>query len=260
MTRSMKDSVGKREPEKLYEHVINELKDMIVSGELKPGDKLPSERELGERFNVSRVPVREALKIMEFMGVVGGGRGDGTYLRSVNFAFYTGKMDLVSVVTADTMMDLMEFRVELESAAAYYASLRRTDEDIADMRRCISDMRELKKTLNPDDAIIARLRTLSHELHRCVVRAARNRVISDVYQNLYELLDISRQFTISTSGISYDSILAHEALVEKIAAGDCDGARARMAEHLDTVRHRMSNITDFTAFPHTEELYGNEIR
>ena len=246
----MKEPVVKAEPEKLYEHVINEIKTMIVSGELKPGDKLPSERELGDRFHVSRVPVREALKILEFMGVLGSGRGDGTYLRNTNFAFYSGKTDLVSVVTADAMVDLLEFRVELESAAAYYASLRRTDQDIAAMRRTISIMRELKKSPDPDEATIERLRTLSHDFHRCVVRAARNQVLIDVYQSLYELLDISRQFTISTSGISYDSILAHEALVDKIEARDCNAARARMVEHLDSISQRMSSMTDFSPFAH----------
>lgn len=240
----MRDTAPNTEPTKCYENVIEELKEMIVHGELKTGDKLPSERELGERFHVSRVPIREALKILEYMGALESGRGDGTYLRSANFAFYTGKMDLVSVGTAETMMDLLEFRVELESAAAYYASLRHTDQDIADMRETINAMRDLKRFGPPGEETIERLRTLSHDFHRCVVRAARNRILSDVYQNLYELLDISRQFTISTSGVSYDSIMAHEALVEEISCGDCNGARARMTEHLDEVRHRMADMMD----------------
>lgn len=227
---------------KCYENVIEALKKMIIQGELKQGDKLPSERELGERFSVSRVPVREALKILEYMGVLDSSRGDGTYLRSTNFAFYSGKMDLVSVGTAETMMDLLEFRVELETTAAHYACLRHTDQDITDMRATVDAMRKLKRNGPPGAETIEQLRTLSHSFHRCVVRAARNHILSDVYENLYELLDISRQFTISTSGISYDSIMAHEALIRKIASGDCEGASACMAEHLDEVRHRMSDV------------------
>ena len=67
-----------------------------------------------------------------------------------------------------------------------------------------------------NDETIQRLRSLSQGFHRAVVHATHNVVLYSVYENLYELLDISRQFTISTSGISYSSILAHEALFNNV--------------------------------------------
>ena len=85
-----------------------------------------------------------------------------------------------------------------------------------------------------------RLWELSHQFHRCLVRAAHNTVLASIYENLYELLDISRQFTISTSGISYNSILAHEAVFNKIIQQDAEGARDCMAEHLEDVREKLN--------------------
>ena len=216
-----------------YEYVIDRIKGMIARGELKCGEKIPSERDLAERFNVSRVPIREALKILEYMGILDSSRGDGTYVRNITVEDLIGKMDFAVTATA-------ELRISLETFAAYYAALRRTDEDIDALRQTIVDMREAKKLPHMDDASIQHLRQLSHQFHRCLVRAAHNSVLSSVYENLYELLDISRQFTTNSSGISYNSILAHEAVFNKIIQKDAEGARESMQEHLADVRVNLS--------------------
>ena len=69
---------------RFYEYVIENIRQMIANGELQAGQKLPSERELAEKFNVSRVPIREALKILEYMGVLDSSPGDGTYLKNIS--------------------------------------------------------------------------------------------------------------------------------------------------------------------------------
>ena len=113
-----------------YEYVIEGIKDMIARGELKSGEKLPSERELAGRFNVSRVPIREALKILEYMGVLDSSRGDGTYVKNFTMEDSIGKIAFALTATTDALMDLLELRINLETFAAYYAAQRRTDEDI----------------------------------------------------------------------------------------------------------------------------------
>lgn len=223
-----------------YEYVIEGIKDMIARGELKSGEKLPSERELAGRFNVSRVPIREALKILEYMGVLDSSRGDGTYVKNFTMEDSIGKIAFALTATTDALMDLLELRINLETFAAYYAAQRRTDEDITELYQTIVDMRLAKKSPQMDDEAIQNLRRLSHEFHRRLVQAAHNSVLSTVYENLYELLDISRQFTTSSSGISYNSILAHEAVFNKIVQQDAEGARESMAEHLADVRVNLS--------------------
>lgn len=222
-----------------YEYVIDGIKDMIARGELKCGDKLPSERELAERFNVSRVPVREALKILEYTGLLNSSRGDGAYVRNTVPEGSFEKMAFAVSATTDALMDLLELRINLEAFAAYNAAQRRTDEDLQALNQAIVDMRQAKKDPNIDDETTQNLRRLSHEFHRRMVRAAHNRVLSSMYENLYELLDISRQFT-TASSVSYNSILAHETVFNKIVQQDAEGARQSMEEHLADVRINLS--------------------
>lgn len=219
-----------------YESVIESIKSLIIRGELKCGSKLPSERELAEKFKVSRVPIREALKILEYMGVLDGTRGDGVYVQNTSVEAIISKMSFTLSVTSETVMDLLDLRIALEAFAASMAAQRRTAEDIADIRQVLLDMREAKKQPIQSDEDVQRLRGLSHQFHRCMVAAAHNSVLTSVYENLYELLDISRQFTIGTSGINYNSILAHEAVFNRIIEQDADGARQSMLEHLEDVR------------------------
>ena len=224
-----------------YEYVIESIKGMITRGELKCGERIPSERDLAARFNVSRVPIREALKILEYMGVLDSSRGDGTYVKNIVVEDLIGKLDFPITATADTLMDLLELRISLEAFAAYYAAQRRTEEDIAALDQTIKVMREAKKTPCTDGDSVQKLREISYEFHRLLVRSAHNSVLSSVYENLYELLDVSRQFTTNSSGISYNSILAHEAIFNRIVQQDADGAREAMEEHLSDVRVNLSS-------------------
>lgn len=236
---------------RFYEYVIDSIRQMIANGELKSGQKLPSERELAEKFNVSRVPIREALKILEYMGVLDSSPGDGTYVKNASVQNLVSKMNFSFTATADTIRDLLELRIVLETFAAYYAAQRRTDEDIATIQKLLQDMREAKKENDGSEESVQRLRKFSHGFHRALVNAAHNAVLSNVYEYLYELLDISRQFTISTSGISYSSIVAHEALFNKVIEQDAEGARQCMEEHMEDVRY---NLRSTMGMEYTESV------
>lgn len=224
---------------KYYETIIDNIRLMIVHGELQRGEKIPSERELADLFNVSRVPVREALKILEYMGVLENLSGDGLYVRDMNLNDLIEKLDFSFTVTTKTILDLFEVRVSLESTACYHAALRRTNEDIQLMQKTIDEMRNARKNSDCTEKDIQDIRTTSHNFHIAVVKASKNSVLSSVYENLFELLDISKQYTIKTSGSNFDSLLAHEVILEKIIQQDSDGARERMMEHLSTACEKL---------------------
>ncbi len=222
-----------------YEYVIESIKDMISNGELKCGDKLPSERDLAEKFNVSRVPIREALKILEYMGILDSSQGDGTYVRNITTEDIIGKMSFAVNATAGAIADLLEVRINLETFAAYHAAHRRTNEDIQELQQIMLDLRQAKKETPLTEEGILRQRHLSYQFHRCMVKAAHNSILTSIYENLFELLDVSRQFTINSSGISYNSILAHEAILNQIIQRDGDSARESVAGHLADLRHKL---------------------
>ena len=125
---------------RFYEYVIDNIRQMIADGELQAGQKLPSERELAEKFNVSRVPIREALKILEYMGVLDSSPGDGTYVKNTSAQSLVSKMDFSFDATADTIRDLLELRIVLETFAAYHAAQRRTDSSVPSLTFLASRM------------------------------------------------------------------------------------------------------------------------
>lgn len=226
------------EKSKYYE-IIDEIKALIVNGALKTGEKMPPERELAERFGVSRVPVREALKILEYMGVLENVPGEGLYIRNIDIPELIKKLGFAYTATSRTILDLFELRITLESAACYYAALRRTEEDIDVIWNCLARMRTLLRSDGNSAGELLELRALSNEFHTCVVNAAHNSVWSSVYQYLFELLDISKQYTINSNIGSYDTLLAHEAIFNKIVQKDSEGAKSDMNGHLAFARHKL---------------------
>jgi len=238
----MENIIKKESGTRYYEIIIDKIRAMISSGQLKCGEKLPSERELAERWGVSRVPVREAIKILEYMGVLDGSGGDGMYVRDLDIHDLIEKLNLPLTTTTETISDLMELRCSLEATAAGLAAMRRTHEDLEEIRASLDRMRAVKQTGREDEETIEELRRLSNEFHLCVIKASKNRVLISIYRSLFELLDISRQFTIGSDGISYDSILAHEAIFHKIKEQNAEGARSYMGEHMEVTRERLHRL------------------
>jgi GntR family transcriptional repressor for pyruvate dehydrogenase complex len=86
------------------------------------------------------------------------------------------------------------------------------------------------------------LRELSHAFHISVVNASQNDILISVYKGLFQLLNMSKHYTINVSGISYNSILAHETIMNRITARDCEGARACMLEHMLATKEKLFEI------------------
>lgn len=240
----MQDPVEKKQKsgDRLYETILENIKKMIVDNSIKPGEKLPSERELAEMFHVSRIPVREAIKILEYMEIVENKQGDGMYLKtSSKVESMIGKASFSNEMTSDVMVDLFEMRIMFETRACICAAERRTDEDIVAMQNAIAAMRETINDLNRSDGEhtpyeTEKARAVSHQFHTCLIEAAHNTVLSVLYTNLFELLDVSKQLTIGTAVHSRNSTLAHELILSKIIDRDGESAARAMLDHLSDAR------------------------
>lgn len=225
-----------------YEIIINNLRDALVNGQLKYGEKIPSERELADRFNVSRVPVREALKILEYMGMLENIPGDGLYLKNICVGDLIKKLDFAFILKSQTILDLFEARISIESSACFYAAQRRTEEDIAVLKNTIEEMRSAKKLSKGTQSDLEKIRRASHQFHINIIKAAKNSVLTSIYKNLFRLLDISKHYTLNTKTTesnTFDTILAHEAILNKIILSDSEGARDSMTEHLEAAREKL---------------------
>jgi GntR family transcriptional repressor for pyruvate dehydrogenase complex len=212
---------------RLYEEVVERLRELIDVQQLKPGDRLMSERELAERLGVSRTSVRQALTALEVMGLVRVRHGGGVFL--------TRPPDTVLPSLATELLDryerlpaVIEVREAVETQTARLAARRRDEADLQAMRDSLDRMEALIESGGePADADAA--------FHTAIVRAARNPLLERLWDDLAEPIDQTRRASLARPGRPPRSLAAHRAILEAIEAGDEDGAAARMRDHLSVV-------------------------
>jgi len=217
-----------------YEQVSDQLRDLLIHGIVFPGDRLPSEIELSERFNVSRGTVREALRTLASEGLVTTTRGatGGTFAAVPKTGdvvqSLTGTISLMAGSREVTIAELLEAREQLEVPATRLAAERRTEAELKLMRAAVPDV-----TLN-----IARreIFDINRAFHERVVAAAGNRLLRLMTEPLFVTLNV--RFLRDQAGPkTWDQVLAeHRLIYAAIERGDGDAAASAMAEHLGRLR------------------------
>lgn len=225
---------------KYYEIILDWFKSQIISGALKEGDIIPSERELAAQFGVSRVPVREALRILEYIGIISN-TSEGMQIQKVDAQMFQLNTNFATEITRETLEDLFEVRTFIESAAAYQAALRRTEEDLQHMRESIRQMSAVIDSADKDEEELIRA---SHQFHFQVVSAVHNPVLDNVYRSLYDLLQISKEYTLHVDCVSHSTLLDHEAILYKIESQDAEEASKYMQYHLSRAMTKLDAGTE----------------
>lgn len=212
-------------PRRYYEQIIASINTAVLRGDLKEGDKLPSERELADLFETSRVPVREAIKVLEFCGIVEQVAGGGMIVKNIELSSLLQKLYFAIATTDDTLRELFEIRLRLESYAAERAAEARTEADLQEMKAAIESMeQDLQFRRSPF--------ANSLRFHNAVVNASGNNVLADVYKYLYSLLNLSRTRTLSDLQHQPAALAFHKRIYGRILIRDSAGAGADMLEHM----------------------------
>lgn len=128
--------------QKIHEEIAEQIKDKILKGELKPGDKLPSTREFSELFQVGMSTVREALSALKAMGLVESRQGEGSYIRSLTPEEMAMPNLESLLLNKETILELLEARKALEVANAALAAEKRTEEDLAVFAEILQTMEQ----------------------------------------------------------------------------------------------------------------------
>ena len=219
----------RREP-RLSDRVAALLLDTIVARGLQPGDRLPSERELGEQFGVSRTVIREAVRALAAKGVIEVRTGSGLRVAAVDASAVSESIGLYLRGGTVDYPKVHEVRRLLEVEIAGLASKRATDADIARMRKLCEQMEAAL-----DD--VERASRLDLAFHRAIAGSTSNELYLLLLDSIGEaLLEIRRENL--KSGAAPQTVQAHREIVDRIAARDAAGARRAMAQHLDHVaRH-----------------------
>jgi GntR family transcriptional regulator, transcriptional repressor for pyruvate dehydrogenase complex len=209
----------------LYAAIAERLLSHIVQSELRPGDRLPGERELAQRLGVSRTTVRQATVALQSQGVLEVRHGGGTFLRHLDPA-----SPAVAGIRSrrDRLPAVLEARRALEVPIARLAAERRTDADLAAIERGLEQMRqEVERGRIGVDGDAA--------FHAAVTAAAHNPVLAELMTHLAADVAETRAESLSQAQRPPRSLTDHEAIATAIAAGDPDEAAAAMTAHLDHV-------------------------
>jgi GntR family transcriptional repressor for pyruvate dehydrogenase complex len=218
---------------RVYEEIVEQLKRYFEQGNLKPGERLPSERDLAEMFNCSRVSVRQALTILEAQGLVVRKVGGGTYKADEDdFELSQLVSLLMPEREEDAIDDPLEVRRLMEPQIARLAAVRATEEDIALMEDCLRLQKEK----------VERGQLIIHEdsqFHYAIARATKNGIIIRLGEAINDMIWETRQKSIMAEQGARRSLEGHYLIFEAIKNKDGEGASKAMEEHLGEVENLM---------------------
>ena len=213
---------------RLYETIINQLQNLIQDGTLKPGDKLPSERELAEQLNVSRPSVREALRTLEMMGYIDSkvGLHGGSFIKQVTIDTIISPFSALLLQNENYLTELLEIRLVLEIEVSRLAALRRTDDDLKKLQNSIIMMDdEIKKG---DSGISG-----DNRFHKKLAEATHNEVLEKFVSLCGNLMEIEREHHLEEiEGESQKALKDHRYILKAIENQNEELAQAKMRKHI----------------------------
>lgn len=229
---------------RVYEQIAEQIQDLIRREELRPGDRIPAERDLASLFGVSRPSVREAMIALEAAGFIEVRTGDGTYVREVPA---TQPLMPWSKDGDPGPGPLEQFQARrlIESDLAMKATLVATDADIAELERLVDEMAEVYPTLGDFDD------KLGHRFHTTLARCARNTILAQIVEHLWDLRDSDmwrhlRRRVVTAENRSR-AVEDRRRIVNAMKQRDPLGARAAMIALLDRAEQRYFGEEDLPA-------------
>jgi DNA-binding FadR family transcriptional regulator len=228
------DAMAVRRVRKAYEQVADQLRELIVSGQLARGERLPNETVLAREFGVSRATVREALRLLTAQSLVrtAKGAGGGTYVTmpSVDHVseFLNSALNLLAAAEHVTLDELLEAREALEVPAAHMAALRRSDEALEQLHAAIPAE---TGDLGPTEQFV-----YNADFHTSVIAASGNGFLMMAAQPLFTILQ--NQLSRSSLGVKFHRVIneQHQAIAAAIGARDAKRAEREMRSHLEYLR------------------------
>ncbi|QTX05988.1 FadR/GntR family transcriptional regulator [Agromyces archimandritae] len=216
------------------ESVVDGLLDAIIAGRLVAGAPLPPEAELAEEFGVSRLTMREGVRLLQAQGVIV--RVPGSRHRIAPVEEWTGLEAVVRHARSAgarerSSLELLELRVMLETGAAELAASRRSDDDLARLEELLGLMRAGHAATDVPAFVAADL-----AFHDVVFAAADNRILIASMRPLTSMLEATRSETSAVAEIREHAIFEHGAVLEALRSGSTDAARDAMASHMRQTR------------------------
>ena len=212
---------------KVYEEVAKQIERLILK-KLKPGDKLPSERELAEMLQVSRSSIRDAIRGLELMGLVEPRQGAGTIVREPSAESSVNPFANALKHRREMVSELLDFRKMLEPPLAARAATHASPDEISEMEEILQRQ---EVTLSHGEASIAE----DAEFHYSIALASGNSVVLKVLDILMDLLRETRERSLQLKGRPQKSLAGHRRILAAIKRHDAEAAKDAMRRHIEDV-------------------------
>ncbi|HHV63716.1 MAG TPA: FadR family transcriptional regulator [Peptococcaceae bacterium] len=218
---------------KKYEEIVNQIKQLVIEGQIKPGDKLPSERHLVESFKVSRASIREALSALEIMGVLEVRTGEGAYIRQLQDNSMAVSLTWVLGMGKASVSELLEFRRMIEVQGVGYAAERATEEELAELEVALNALKSKIYTSGLKAEID------EYFFHYKIAKATQNKIIiqlmDTVTDHLQHLIN-TRSARLNEGNYTPDILFEeHLGIYLALKKRDIREAREQMLHHLQRV-------------------------
>ncbi len=227
------------QPEKLSTAVTRQIEKLILRGILRPGERLPAERELAERLGVSRPSVREAVADLSERGLLNSRAGAGIYVADVLGSAFSDALVTLFAAHDEAVFDYLSFRRDMEGLAATRAAGLASDTDLQVIQTVFDQMEAAHQKRNPADEA-----RLDADFHLSIFEASHNVVMLHMMRSMYQLLHqgvfYNRQIMFKQRTTREMLLGQHRAINDGLQARDPDAARAAVEAHLDYVEASLS--------------------
>ena len=214
--------------ESTLEVIVQQIKDQIKKGILKPGEKLPSERKLADLLRVSRASIREAIQALAFSGYLEVIQGKGTYILEIATQ-YDEIVKFFSEFSNYSLDYLMEARIMLEGEFARLAALNASPEEIDVIERIFN---EIAKSKDLNSFVVKDLKfhlTIAKATHNPIMNGIMKIIVEMLYKETQKIIEISKDTRVNT-------IETTRNLVQAIKQRNADQAKELMSEHISNIR------------------------
>jgi GntR family transcriptional repressor for pyruvate dehydrogenase complex len=216
---------------RIHEAIVAQIREQIAGGGWMPGDQLPPERELSERFQVSRASVREAIRALESTGLVKTRSGGGTYVNS-SAEVLLSPLAAAILQQKDILLDIFEARKLIEPEIAALAAVRADAQDIARMEAILEEQaQQIAKGETGVEADTA--------FHSILAQTTKNQIILRLDDTLVDSLRETRERSLQVHGRPARSLAGHREILRAIQAKDSEKARRAMLEHLRAIERNV---------------------
>lgn len=227
-------------PEKLSQAVIRQIEKLILRGILRPGERLPPERELAERLNVSRPSLRDAIGALQAAGLLSAKAGAGVYVADVLGSAFAPALVELFARHDEAVFDYLSFRRDMEGLAAERAATYGSDTDLAVVQAVYDKMEAAHGKRNGDEEA-----QLDAQFHMAIIEASHNVVMLHMMRSMYELLRggvfYNRQVMFKQRTTRAALLDQHRAINDALQGRDATQARSAVETHLDYVEEALTN-------------------